>query len=539
MSWLKGFFTFLSLLLALNLAGGTRTEHRRALVIDASGDETTAGVIDQLQEAFAGKGFLVTQLKGSEKDAGYRYEKWVRSIPTLGVAVIYYCGKLDMVQIDQRNQIHTMKLRGFEEVPPTRDMSKVRNARALPPPLSLERLSSQLSSNTARFNMVVIDCLGVHDKSDTGKSTTDLFATASGKFRGELYSAFYPGKAAFHPSLNPPEFGPFMAREMTRRLKNNGELPPEIPKLGYNVVPRDRKFVLQHEPAKVCSDPYKIEKGRFAGDQWVDRNGINFVWCPPGKFIMGDNRFEDAKETEVSLSKGFWIGKYEVLPSEGNFFNMGGRPHTKERRNVRFYPGVTGNVDYIADSLYNWNEFLISQGAGYEGWSYDLPSEAEWEHACRAGSKEGMPATDAQLGLYANHADKSLYSEPEPVHYLYSNRSSEDGFAHASSPSGYFRPNAWGLHDMHGNLAELCSNFYTAHIIGGTDPNDQSLPHSRASRHRITRGGAWCSPPEYLHAAHRNIYSGIQAKFTGMRLILRQGEMHTLSKEKIIASLEK
>ena len=51
MSWLKGFFTFLSLLLALNLAGGTRTEHRRALVIDASGDETTAGVIDQLQEA--------------------------------------------------------------------------------------------------------------------------------------------------------------------------------------------------------------------------------------------------------------------------------------------------------------------------------------------------------------------------------------------------------------------------------------------------------------------------------------------------------
>ena len=134
MSWLKGFFTFLSLILAQNLAGGTRTEHRRAHVIDASGEETTAGVIDQLQEAFAGKGFLVTHLEGSEKDAGYRYEKWVRSIPTLGVAVIYYCGKLDMVQIDQRNQIHTMKLRGFEEVPPTRDISKVRNARALPLP---------------------------------------------------------------------------------------------------------------------------------------------------------------------------------------------------------------------------------------------------------------------------------------------------------------------------------------------------------------------------------------------------------------------
>ena len=262
--------------------------------------------------------------------------------------------------------------------------------------------------------MVVIDCLGVHDKSETGKVPRTFSLQLLESSRARLYSAFYPGKAAFHPSLNPPEFGPFMAREMTRRLENNGELPPEIPKLGYNVVPRDRKFVLQHEPAKVCSDPYKIEKGRFAGDQWVDRNGINFVWCPPGKFIMGDNRFEDAKETEVSLSKGFWIGKYEVLPSEGNFFNMGGRPHTKERRNVEFYPGVTGNVDYIADNLYNWNEFSRVKVPDMKaGPMTFLPKPNGSTHVVQV-PKEGMPATDAQLGLYANHADKSLYSGQNP-----------------------------------------------------------------------------------------------------------------------------
>ena len=220
-----------------------------------------------------------------------------------------------------------------------------------------------------------------------------------------------------HSTLNPPEFGPFMAKGDDQTPKKQWRTSPGNPQAWIQRGTQGPEVRITARTAKVCSDPYKIEKGRFAGDQWVDRNGINRL-VPAGKFIMGDNRFEeDAKEMEVSLSKGFWIGKYEVLPS-GNFFNMGGRPHTKERRNVRFYPSVTGNVDYIADNLYNWNEFLISQSAGYEGWSYDLPSEAEWEHACRASSKEGMPAQMHCFRTLRQPCRQVLYSRPEPVHYL-------------------------------------------------------------------------------------------------------------------------
>ena len=75
-----------------------------------------------------------------------------------------------------------------------------------------------------------------------------------------------------------------------------------------------------------------------------------------------------------------------------------------------------------------------------------------------------------------------LYSEPEPVHYLYANRLLRRWLCTCFS-LGTLPLMPGVIHDMHGNLAELCSNFYTAHIIGGTDPNDQSLPHSRASRH--------------------------------------------------------
>ena len=137
----------------------------------------------------------------------------------------------------------------------------------------------------------------------------------------------------------------------------------------------------------VCSPPEVLRKGRFAGDQWVDRNGFCFVWCPAGSYSMGDQAFEDAQPVQVSLSKGFWIGKYEVLGDEAHLFNAGGQK--LGNRYAKFLPPSIGSVDKVVPEMRKWQEYLEEKGMAYEGWTYDYPTEAEWEYACRAGAGPG------------------------------------------------------------------------------------------------------------------------------------------------------
>jgi formylglycine-generating enzyme required for sulfatase activity len=429
-----------------------------------------------------------------------------------------------------------MKIGGYREIPPARDPDLGRAQAEDKPWLSLERLSQKLSKNTARANMVVIDCLGIEDKAQSKMERVDMFAQASGQFRGELFSSFYPGKAAFHPSLEAPKFGPLMADELTKALKKNGSLPPRIDKLGYTVTPRDVTFALKHKAAEVCAPPEVLQEGRFAGDQWVDQNGFCFVWCPAGTFMMGDKAFEDSQPVKVTLSKGFWIGKYETLGDEANLFNAGGQK--LGNKYAKFLPPGIGSVDKVSPEIAKWQVYGASKGLAYKGWAYDYPTEAEWEYAARAGTRAGYPCAIKDLGKYGNFADRTLYEDREMAHYIYANREADDGYGRVFAPIGQYLPNPWGIHDMLGNLAELCCTYYTDHLIAGADPNDQSLPDPRGSRHRISRGGSWCSPPEYLHVAFRNAFTGAQTPHVGMRLVLRQGDRITRTRTEITKALQ-
>jgi len=91
---------------------------------------------------------------------------------------------------------------------------------------------------------------------------------------------------------------------------------------------------------------------------------------------------------------------------------------------------------------------------------------------------------------------------------------------------------------MLGNLAELCCTYYSDSLTAGADPNFQSLPAPRGSRHRISRGGSWCSPPEYLHVAFRNAFTGVGTPHVGLRLVLRQGPRATRTRAEITKALE-
>ena len=513
------------------------TEHRRALLVNTSADKGHAGKVKELENALQAKGFLVKVIGNSPKTDGVTYEKWVRSIPTMGVSVFYYLGHLETEKSsDGKRVCYSMPLGGYKELPPARDPNLGRGRAEDKPWLSLERLSQKLSYNVARANMVVIDCLGIDDKANTKMTKVDMFAQASGQFRGELFSSFYPGKAAFHPSLEAPSYGPFMADEFIKLLQEDGPLPPRIDKLGYTVTPRDKAFELKHEAAEVCSPPEVLREGRYAGDQWVDQNGFCFVWCPAGTFTMGDKTFEDAQPVKVTLTKGYWIGKYETLGDEAHLFNAGGQK--LGNRYAKFLPPSIGSVDKVAPEMREWQKYLSAKGMTYEGWTYDYPTEAEWEYACRAGTRAGYPSAIKDLGKYGNFADRTLYDDRELVHYVYANREANDGYGRLFAPVGQFIPNAWGIHDMLGNLAELCCTYYTDQLTAGPDPNFQSLPAPRASRHRVSRGGSWCSPPQYLHVAFRNAFTGTQTPHIGMRLVLRQGPSVTWTRTEISDALQ-
>ena len=539
MKCLLSIFLFsLSFNLWLEAAADSKwTEHRRALLINASNDKAHAQTIKALEKALHTKGFVVTTLGDAPKTDGVTYEKWVRSIPTMGVSVFYYLGRLETEKSPDGKRIcYSMKIGGYREIPPARDPDLGRAQVEDKPWLSLERLSQKLSKNTARANMVVIDCLGIEDKAQSKMERVDMFAQASGQFRGELFSSFYPGKGAFHPSLEAPKFGPLMADVLIQSLKTNGSLPPRIDKLGYTVTPREIIFALKHEAARVCAPPEVLQEGRFAGDQWVDQNGFCFVWCPAGTFMMGDKAFEDSQPVKVTLSRGFWIGKYETLGDEANLFNAGGQK--LGNKYAKFLPPGIGSIDKVSPEIAKWQVYGASKGLAYKGWTYDYPTEAEWEYAARAGTRAGYPCAIKDLGKYGNFADRTLYEDREMVHYVYANREADDGYGRVFAPIGQYLPNPWGIHDMLGNLAELCCTYYTDQLIAGADPNDQSLPNPRGSRHRISRGGSWCSPPEYLHVAFRNAFTGAQTPHVGMRLVLRQGERITRTRTEITKVLQ-
>jgi len=223
----------------------------------------------------------------------------------------------------------------------------------------------------------------------------------------------------------------------------------------------------------------KAEDKTFAGPAL----GALFVLIPAGSFMMGDNI-----QHQVVISKPFYMQTTEVTQGQWQKI-MGDNPSIFKNC------GSDCPVENVSWS--DAREFIrkLNQMEGTD--KYRLPTEAEWEYACRAGSttKYSFGGNEDELGNYAWYDKNSGYR------------------THSVARK---KPNAWGLHDMYGNVWEWCQDGYDDYPSGKvTDP--KGLP---AALHRVMRGGAWLDNAEIVRSASRGQeYAVVRSYDIGFRLV--------------------
>ena len=226
----------------------------------------------------------------------------------------------------------------------------------------------------------------------------------------------------------------------------------------------------------------------------------NMVWITPGTFTMGspanelDRQSNEGPLTQVTFTRGFWIGKYEVTSQL--YLSLFNQQPTAGGLN----PVVDVTWDEARQFCVKLTEREAQAGRLPPGYVYRLPTEAEWEYSARAGTATRFSYGDdlryIQLPLYAWYSENSG-STPHPV--------------------GTKQPNPWGLYDMHGNGFEWCWDWYGNYPGGSV--SDPFGPSSGSGY--VIRGGSRSSPPSDCRSARRIVYGpGNRDGVTGFRLAL-------------------
>jgi len=196
-----------------------------------------------------------------------------------------------------------------------------------------------------------------------------------------------------------------------------------------------------------------------------DAKRLEIVLIKPGTFIMGSPKEERGRSDrewsphEVVITKPFYMGKYEVTQAQWEAVMGSGSHHSK------FHGRPNNSVEKV--SWYACQKFIKRLNALGKG-TFRLPTEAEWEFACRAGTNTRFSFGDAsECGDIENE-----YCEIADKHMWWSGNSEADG----TKEVGLKLPNPWGLHDMHGNVSEWCSDLWEAPHQRGpqTDPTGPS-----------------------------------------------------------------
>ena len=251
-------------------------------------------------------------------------------------------------------------------------------------------------------------------------------------------------------------------------------------------VPKDRSGLSEEERKAQKATKKALGVGKREGEtKTITLPGgaeMEMVWCPPGTFQMGSVRgdSEEKPRHQVTLTEGFWMAKYEVT----------------QKQWVSVIGGDGNPSSHLGDDLpveqVNWKdcqEFCKKTGLS-------LPTEAEWEYACRAGSTGAYGGTGKldDMGWF------------------------DDNSANETHPVGKKQPNAWGLYDMHGNVMEWCQDWYHNY-------SDKAVTNPAGSgNYRLLRGGSFKDHASHCRSAYRGMeyWTDTRGVDYGFRPIARQ-----------------
>ncbi len=227
-----------------------------------------------------------------------------------------------------------------------------------------------------------------------------------------------------------------------------------------------------------------FEGSKGGNEREVD--GVKLCWSPPGRFRMGSpvsepERRPDEAQVDVTISNGFWIGKYEVTQGQWKRL-MGAYPGPLDAGVGEDFPIYWVNYPEAEEFCRKLTESARSSGTLPQDWEFRLPTEAQWEYAGRAGTTTATSFGDKLSSKQANFNGQPY------------NGAEQGPSVNKATKVGSYPPNAWGLHDVHGNEFEWCRDWYHWNLPGGADP-DLSSTKGTANRDgtysRVRRGGAW------------------------------------------------
>lgn len=238
--------------------------------------------------------------------------------------------------------------------------------------------------------------------------------------------------------------------------------------------------------------------GKAAGQVRGD-NGLKMklVWCPPGDFLMGSPKGDpnwnvNREQVEVTLTNGYWMAKFEVTQSEWKQVQSTEPWKNKDLRKEAL-DDFTKEGDDFPVNYVSWTDAMEfcrkltdrerKAGRLPEGWEYTLPTAAQWEYACRAGTVTRFSFGDDESKL----AEYAWFNETVGEEYC-------------PRRVGQKKPNSWGLYDMHGNVEEWCRDWYReGKPRGGRDPEVKNRQGQYACR--VFRGGSWGGGAKFCQSA--------------------------------------
>ncbi len=300
-----------------------------------------------------------------------------------------------------------------------------------------------------------------------------------------------------------PGLAQVVAKMMAKEPSDRYQKPIEV---SQALMPFLKTPAVTLQPANVPAKSTAIMSAR--AKDFSNSLGMKFKWIEPGSFLMGSpatelERGSDETQRRVKLTKGYYMGVHLVTQAqwEAVLGNEANRSHFKATTDI-------SKKQLPVDSV-SWEDCqeFCQRLSHLEKRKYYLPSEAEWENACRAATTTPFWCGATISTDQANYDGTSSYG-----------LGSIGAARKRPTPANKFKPNPWGLFDMHGNLWQWCEDYYAAYSVDDLedpvrlDPGEQDI--------RVVRGGCWDSLAKHCRAACRHWYApNLRSNLYGCRVL--------------------